>query len=63
MEIALKLKFKSFEELQSWFDSTCTKCCLCNDARNCCQTCRVNKIWMMGCKDFKKEDELEKDEE
>ena len=63
MKIEMKLKFRTFEELQSWFDSACTRCALCNDVRNCCKTCRANKVWTQGCKDFKKEDELAKDEE
>ena len=63
MKINLELKFNSFEELKAWFDNSCTLCAMCNDKRNCCKTCRANKVWKQGLKDFNKEKEYEDDEE
>lgn len=46
MRIELKLKFEDYEDLVSWFDATCTKCCLCNNGRKVsCKTCKANEVW------------------
>lgn len=64
MKIELKLKFNSYEDLASWFDATCTKCCLCNNGRKVsCKECRANKIWKRTMKDLGKDlDDYEEDD-
>ena len=56
MKIDLRLKFDDFDDLRSWFDHACTLCAMCNDRRNQCKTCRANKVYKQGLKDFGKED-------
>ena len=63
MKFEFKAKFNSVEELNSWFDTCCTRCAMCNrGGRDRCDVCKVNRQYKTSAKEWGlSEEELDDD--
>ncbi|MBR4581048.1 MAG: hypothetical protein IKO32_07430 [Lachnospiraceae bacterium] len=62
MKIELKFAFKDMDELDTWYNSCCTKCAICNvenGKNDPCKICRCEKIYKEWTKIFGRKEEEE----